>query len=144
MYPRLVTAMDDEPPASSGGGRGPMSRALPDEFNPLEPAAGVTTKNLLRTWVIALRNHDLETCREIYATLVDTADPATVVSLATQLQQLNDQVERYLREMFSHRVRDRNYAGALEAGERIRSLWPHGAAARDFERIRPYLLRRVV
>ncbi len=139
MFPRLVSAMDEEPPASSTPDH---AHGQPPEQWPI--TTGVATKNLLRTWVAALRERDLVACREVYATLVDTADPTTVVSLATQLQQLDNQVERSLRAKFSACVRERDYAKAIETGERIRDLWPDGSAARDFERIRPYLMRRVV
>jgi hypothetical protein len=140
-FPRLMATMDREPPAESGGAR-ETENASPDATDDPTDEAGVTAKNLLRVWRIALRDGDLATCRQVHATLVDTADPATVALLTAQLKQLSGRTEKALREAFSKRIRERDYSGAIGVGERIRSLWPNESIARDFERIKPYLLCR--
>ena len=141
VFPRFVATMDREPPAESGGPR-EAENASPDATGDPTAEAGVTARNLLRAWRIAVRDGDLATCRQVHATLVDTADPATVALLTAQLKQLSGRTEKALRQAFSKRIRERDYSGAIEVGERIRSLWPNESVARDFERIKPYLLRR--
>ena len=143
-FPRLIATMDDEPPAESGTTHAEVYHAALDEPGSLTVSTGVATKNLLRAWRIAQRDGDLAACSRIYATLVDAADAHTVALLTTQLQQLRNRAEKNLREAFSRRIREGDYAGALEVGEQICNLWPDEGIARDFERIRPYLLRKVV
>lgn len=49
-----------------------------------------------------------------------------------------------LRDEFADRVRGGDYAGALGTGERIATLFPDSALAREFESIRQHLQRRAL
>jgi hypothetical protein len=49
-----------------------------------------------------------------------------------------------LRNEFADRVRGGDYAGALRTGERIATLFPDSALAREFESIRQHLQRRAL
>lgn len=143
-FPRLIATMDDEPPAESGPTCSQGNHAALDGSGSLTVSTGIATKNLLRAWRVAQREGDLAACSRIYPILADTADAHTVASLTTQLQQLRNRAEKTLREAFSSRIHEGDYAGALQVGEQICNLWPDERIARDFERIRPYLLRKVV
>jgi len=169
-YPRLVTTMDETPPAQSA-----EAEAAEHTFMPLRPTltpsdertldametqsetnaqpndtedddagfAGAATKNLLRQWKVALRDGDLAGCRAVYSALIDTAGAEAVASLAAQVEELADRIERSFREAFSLRVRERDYAGALAIGERMCSLLPDRAVVAEFLRVRAHLLRRL-
>jgi len=169
-YPRLVTTMEEAPPAQSAA-----AEAAEHTFIPLRPTltasdertldametqsetnaqpndtedhdagfAGAATKNLLRHWKVALRDGDLAGCRAVYSALVDTAGAEAVASLGAQVEELADRIERSLREAFSLRVRERDYAGALAIGERMCSLLPDRVVVAEFMRVRAHLLRRL-
>ncbi len=169
-YPRLVTTMEEAPPAQSAA-----AEAAEHTFTPLRPTltasdertldvlemqsetsaqpndiedddtefAGAATKNLVRQWKVALRDGDLAGCRAVYSALVDTAGAEAVASLGAQVEELADRIERSFREAFSLRVRERDYAGALAIGERMCSLLPDRPVVAEFMRVRPYLLRRL-
>ena len=169
-YPRLVTTMEEAPPAQSAA-----AEAAEHTFIPLRPTltpsdertldametqnetsvqpndteedeagfAGAATKNLLRQWKVALRDGDLAGCRAVYSTLIDTAGAEAVASLGAQVEELADRIERSLREAFSLRVRERDYAGALAIGERMCGLLPDRAVVAEFMRVRAHLLRRL-
>ena len=169
-YPRLVTTMEEAPPAQSAA-----AEAAEHTFTPLHPTltpsdertleametqsktnaqpndtedddtafAGAATKNLLRQWKVALRDGDLAGCRAVYSALIDTAGTEAAASLGAQAEELADRIERSLREAFSLRVRERDYAGALAIGERMCSLLPDRPVVAEFMRVRPHLLRRL-
>ncbi len=67
---------------------------------------------------------------------------ATVITMRQQLVELADRTERSLRETFRRHFHGRNYTGMLTIGEQICRLLPDRPVARDFKRIRPYLLYR--
>lgn len=159
-YPRLVTVM--EGPAvqvEDAGARfvgdgavagspetGSMESAPAfDEVEVLRHQAlsAVTTRNLLREWRAGMHDGDLAACRRIFSALVDTTDTVTVLPLSAQLQELTDRTEQRLRAEFSAAVRGRDYAGALDIGERIRQLMPGHAVTQEFERLRPHLMRKL-
>ncbi len=172
-YPRLVTTMDEAPPAQSA-----VAEAAEHTFIPLRPiltasdertldaletqnetsvqpnemedaysdnaeVGGAATKNLLRQWKVALRDGDLAGCRAVYSALIDTAGAEAVASLGAHVEELADRIERSFREAFSLRVRERDYAGALAIGERMCSLLPDRAVVAEFMRVRAHLLRRL-
>ena len=151
-YPRLVATMEEEPPAQSdavvvrGEEQSASSWTIQTESDgacPEEDQAEATTKNLLRQWRVALRDGDLAGCRGLYSALVDAAGVEAVASMGEQIEELADRVERSLREAFSSRVREGDYAGGLAIGERICSLLPDRPVTAEFQRIRPYLLGRL-
>lgn len=151
-YPRLVATMEEEPPARSDEvvARGEEQSASSwtiqtkaEGAGPEENQTEATTKNLLRQWRVALSDGDLAGCRELYSALVDAAGVEAVASLGEQIEELADRVERTLREAFSSRVREGDYAGGLAIGERICSLLPDRPITAEFHRIRPYLLGRL-
>lgn len=153
VFPRLVTTMEQQPPAEAAEAQpgkaqtGFPPAGFPDDHIVDERTAGVdaaaaTIKNLLREWEAALRNGDLAACRAVFSALVDMADMAAVITMRQQLVELADRTERSLRETFRRHFHERNYTGMLAVGERICRLLPHRPVARDFKRIRPYLLHR--
>jgi hypothetical protein len=82
-------------------------------------------------------------CRAVYSALIDTAGAEEAASLAEQIEELTDRVERSLREAFSRRVREADFAAALAIGERMCSLLPDRAVSAEFHRLRPHLLARL-
>jgi hypothetical protein len=151
VYPRLVATMDEEPPAQMDGARprqaneprreavgsGEVASAA-DMFG---PNVGLTTKNLLRQWKVALREGDLAGCRGVLSALIDTAGPEAVEPLRVQIADLTERVERTLRDGFAAHVRDRDYASAIAIGERMCSLLPDRPVVEEFARLRPMLER---
>lgn len=151
VYPRLVATMDEEPPAQVDGSRprqaneprretvgsGEVASAA-DMFG---PDVGLTTKNLLRQWKVALREGDLAGCRGVLSALIDTAGPEAVEPLRVQIADLTERVERMLRDEFAARVRDRDYATAIAIGERMCSLLPDRPVVEEFARLRTMLER---
>ena len=127
-FPRLVRALDEVPFA---GAAPPASSACPG-----------AARDLRRTWRVAVREGDLATCRAVFSTFVDTADTDTVVTLARELRKLADRTEQCLRARFSDCIREKDYRGALRAGEQMSALLPDRPLAREFARIKPHLLRR--
>ncbi len=151
-YPRLVTTMDEQPPADSTE-RGPapadyatgwgVSAPKDDRHrSPTGAGGGVTSRNLHRQWKLSLRTGDLAKCREIFAAFVDTADSTTVASMRRQLELLADRTEASLRKRFSQSLREQDYAGLLLVGEQICALLPERPVADEFKRLKPLLLRR--
>lgn len=151
VYPRLVATMDEEPPAQMDGSRprqaneprreavgsGEVASAA-DMFG---PNVGLTTKNLLRQWKVALREGDLAGCRGVLSALIDTAGPEAVEPLRVQIADLTERVERTLRDGFAAHVRDRDYASAIAIGERMCALLPDRPVVEEFARLRPMLER---
>ena len=73
----------------------------------------------------------------------DAAEP--IIASSDGQQELDRLVHREmnrLRDEFADRVRGGDYAGALRTGERIATLFPDSALAREFESIRAPLARR--
>ncbi|MHC4695680.1 MAG: hypothetical protein ACYTFA_02935 [Planctomycetota bacterium] len=166
-FPRLVTTMEEPPPTADDIGLmedGPSTetaenhpRDLWHRFSTgethgletratLTPAthphgAGLTTRNLLRAWKVALRDGDLQTCRSVISALVDTVGPERLAPLKSLLQDLTDRTEQSLRKAFSDCLARKDYAGALQIGEQICTLWPDHGVAADFRRVKPRLQR---
>jgi hypothetical protein len=152
-FPRLVTTMEEEPPAEAAEAYADMQAdaAAPADSTP-QPhngelpdspdAADVTFKNLLREWKLGLRNADLAACRAVFSALVDTADPTVVAGINAQLSELADRTERSLRAAFVERYRERDLDGMLVIGEQICELLPDRPVAEEFKRIRPLLVGR--
>ncbi len=149
VFPRLVAAMSDESmagtqPATDAGSTVDPPAAIGLGASEQHVAVGLTPRNLLDEWHVALRDADLATCRRLHATLVDTASPKTVAPLTILLKTLSKHVEHSLRARFTQHVKERNYAGALHVGDEICKLFPDHSIATEFERIRPHLTRRVI
>lgn len=159
-YPRLVTIMetmaapvggaDGSGGAVVGSGfpagiRGGSPQPAFDETEMLrfQAEAAVTTRNLLREWRMGMRSGDLEACRRIFSALVDTTDTATVLPLSQQLQELTERTEARLRGEFAKAVRDRDFACALGVGDQLCRLMPDLPTTREFEALRPHLLRKL-
>ena len=151
-YPRLVTTPEEEPAAradetaAQGEEQGASSGTTQTESDgvaPGEDQTEATTENLLRQWTVAMRDGDLAGGRGLYAALVATAGVEAVAPLGEKIDELADRVERSLREAFSSRVREGDYAGGLAIGERMCSLLPDRPVTAEFQRIRPYLLGRL-
>lgn len=71
--------------------------------------------------------------------------PPAVGSTITGQRELDQLVRKEmerLRTEFAEMVRQEDFAGALHAGERIRTLFPDSALAEQFESIRQHLTRR--
>lgn len=157
VFPRLVAAMEDHPPARGEEDALTTPETLPasstideqpvDGATGRDPSADVqaepATRNLLRQWKVAVRNADLVTCRSVLSALVDTASEDELRPLRAQLEALADRAEGPLHDAFSRRVREHDYAGALAIGERIVCLLPDRRIAEEFKRIEPHLVRRI-
>jgi len=151
-YPRLVTTMEEEPPAvsaertfSSSGQAISADNAVDSEGSQHTPSldtAGITRRDLHRQWRLSLRRDDLAACREIFAAFVDTAESATVESMRRELSHLARRTEMSLRERFSACARGHDYAGLLLIGEQICTLLTDRPIADEFRRLKPHLLRR--
>lgn len=151
-YPRLVATMEEGPPARSEKGIERSKDGSASAWTFQEESDGVgpvgdqterSTKNLLRQWRAALRNGDLARCREAYTALMAAAGAEAIAPLGEQIEELSDRMERSLREAYSSRVREGDYAGAMAIGERICNLLPDRAVTAEVQRIRPYLLARL-
>lgn len=151
VYPRLVATMDEEPPAQVDGSRprqaneprreAVASGEVASAADMLGPEVGMTTKNLLRQWKVALREGDLAGCRGVLSALIDTAGSEAVEPLRVQIADLTERVERTLRDEFAAHVRDRDYASAIAIGEGMCALLPDRPVVEEFARIRPMLER---
>ena len=151
-FPRLVATMADvhstrsaAPEASIQGGTRDNQAPAPSLRSSADVPADLDDlvhKNTMRRWRIALRNGDLRQCREVFSMLVDVAAPELVADLKAQMADLKERIEDRLRGEFASRIESCDYAGALAAGDEIRTLLPDSRIARDFERVRPHLARR--
>lgn len=101
-----------------------------------------SARNLLEQWKSALAEGDLPLCKRIFASLLDVADRDALKPLEVQICELEDRLERRLRERFTTHVHRREFVAALETGEEMRSLLSDRPVAADFERLRPILARR--
>ncbi|MFQ5590477.1 MAG: hypothetical protein ACE5HE_04860 [Phycisphaerae bacterium] len=156
VFPRLVTAMEETPPASDRlhtreqaaagevhvAGHGPDGDVVNGDTDRGEETH-LPTKNLLRTWKVALRDGDLPTCRSVFSILVDTVEPDRLAQLSELLQDLTARTERSLRKAFSDCVGRQDYGGALQVGEQICTLLPNYRIAADFRRIKRHLQSRL-
>ncbi len=151
-FPRLVAAMEEEPlelsddDVASDEERSTSTWTIQAESYGASPGSDLVdsaTKNLLRQWRVALRDENLERCREVYSALRLAVGADAVASMSRQIEELSDRVEQSLREAFSSRVRAVDYRGALVIGDRICGLFPDRAVTAEFLRIRPYLLDRL-
>lgn len=70
------------------------------------------------------------------------ADRRTGVAAESPSSSLSPNIGR-LRRQFALHVGDEDFADALTAGEEIAVAFPHSAAAAEFRRLRPILLRRL-
>jgi len=143
-YPRLLRTMEKEPPAPGDGSSAsaPVLRLHSDDSSH-GPNGSVSSKNLLRIWKKALRDGDLAACREVYSAMVDTADAIELLPLKAQLEDLADRTESPLRKAFVERVRGNDYVGAIAVGEQICKLLGDRAIAAEFERLKPFLHRKM-
>ena len=147
-YPRLADTMSERPPSRSGVAHpeGSVNEPTADgseagSARSTSPASEVTSRNLMRSWKVALRNSDLGACRSVYAALVDTAEPQVVVRLSEELETLARKNEHELRERFASRVREQDYDGALAVGREINRLLPDRLIAEEYAKLEPHLLR---
>jgi len=145
-YPRLVTAMEAQPPAH-------CDSAPPDEvavatMMGTPHAADADTRAAgrdyepMQTWNAALLDDDYATCRAMYAILVDTVEPRAVVQLGEQLEALARRTEESLRVRFGEAVRNRDFDTAVTIGRDILRLMPDRTVAEEYREIEPHLLRR--
>jgi len=147
-FPRLVTTMDEKPPAQS------QTKNTIDEKRhtsidtaalvetKIEHSKGISIKNLLAKWKTALRDGDLATCRSIYSAMVDVTDPVELESLCAQMEQLADNIESKLRLRFSQGMQDHDFGDMLETGKQICELLPDRSIAQNFIKVKPLLLRK--
>jgi len=155
VFPRLVRAMEAEPPAQSSDAVSLMEDDSGDEIpvdalewfdGPLAETASVRSaaavRNILRSWRVALRARDLPTCRRVFAALEDTADASVVDPLRQPLGELIARIERELRDEFTQRRRAGDFPGMLRVGQCICALLPERPIAAEFRRIEPHILRR--
>ena len=143
VFPRLTTLMDIQPPAETIDPSKQHSQMRPDDADRdwETELGGVVQKDLLRTWKIGLRNRDIESCRTVYAALVDTVDGAVLAPLKTKLQELADHTEHKLRESFAA-SRDRgDVRGMIQVGQQICRLLPDRPIAEEFRSAEPHLQR---
>lgn len=143
-YPRLAVAMDEQPPAESDPEPGERTDPVLVSDNSGGGAdAELSVRNLMRTWVVARRNGDVAACRRIYSVLMDIAGVDLSQLLSEQLSEVTDRARIALRDQFADQVRTQNYSAAIETGEAIREQFPDSTLVDEFDRIRPFLLRRL-
>ena len=141
-FPRLVWTMDDAPPAESVADTTDGAPSHTDHHEP--PAMPFTERNIPRAWRMAVREGDVPACRRLLSTLLDTAEPELVEALTGQLNALEARTEQSLRSSFARCVREGRFEDALSAGARLVTLFKDRPVAEEFERIRPWLERRLV
>ena len=146
-FPRLVAALDELQEQSAAPGHHPtrdsILSGLEDAEEDLREDVSPAARNLLRQWRVSVRTGDLNTCRQVYAALMDTADPDLVARLGVTLSKLNEQIRLDLRDAFRTSIRSADYAEALAVGYELHKLFPEGQAAADFKRLEPHLRRRL-
>ena len=132
VYPRLAASLgDDGVDDVHASDAGPNGHDLP-----------LTTKNLLHSWKTALASGDLLECKRILAAMVDLSDPEDLRPLRLQIEELEDRIEISLRNQFAQQIRDRDFCGSLETGEKFVALLGNRPVAAEFERLRPLLVRK--
>lgn len=155
VFPRLVRAMESDPPAQSVDDR-TSADAMEEEPVPIDALewfdgpleetgsvrAAAAIRNILRSWKVALRERDLPVCRRILAALEDTADPSVLEPLRGPFQDLVNSTERDLRNGFTHCRLAGDVVGMLRIGRTICALLPERPVAEEFRRIEPHLARR--
>lgn len=102
-------------------------------------SVGMTTRNLLREWKLAVREGDLATCRRVFSAIVDLSEPGAAAPLREMLDRLADQTEDRLRRAFSDCVRRQDFAKALVLGRQFAELLPDRPVRGEFERIQQVL-----
>jgi len=154
-FPRLVTAVEAAPPDEPADAGEDQQSEKPEtaiqsteavhatKEDEADHAIESTKKNLLRVWRVALRDGDLAACRSVFSDLVNIADSSVIVPLSAQLQELTRHTEQLLRSDFLHSLRVKDYAGALEVGHQIQTLFPDSRATLDFTQIKPTLEARL-
>lgn len=98
---------------------------------------------LLERWEVASGEGDVATCRRVLASLANRADRELVVGLRDELPRIMERAESALREAFAECVRSRDFAGAVTVGDRITESLPESRIARDYDAIKPHLLRHL-
>ena len=144
-YPRLATTMNLQPPQKTADmvHEHEMENNGSIDQEEVVRSSHVSTKNLLRTWKVAIRDGDLSMCRSIYSTLLDLADPIQLEQLRLPMEKLADRIENELRQKFTERMKQEDYGAMFDIGEKICSQLADRPIAREFERIKPHLLRRL-
>jgi hypothetical protein len=153
VYPRLVSLIDDGPPPTTefeppASARDHHPETADDaatlvRTNDSNGSSDGSIRNLMRSWSAARNSGDLGACRSIFAALADTADPDLVETMHDQLAQLSESTKNALRDRFADHVRAGELGGAIEAGERLRELFPDSTLADEYNRLKPILLRRM-
>ena len=99
--------------------------------------------SLLERWEVASGEGDIATCRRVLASLANRADRELVVGLRDELPRVMERAESALRAAFAECVRSRDFAGAVTVGDRITESLPESRIARDYDAIKPHLLRHL-
>jgi hypothetical protein len=157
-YPRLASARNsasEEPDTgaieseSTSGCKIDLNSPESSQLNAADQSSGnsangvaASARNLLQQWKAALADDDLSLCRQIFSALLDLADRDALKPLELQICELEDRLERRLRDRFTSQVHHRDFVAALETGEQMHSLLSDRPVAADFERLRPILARR--
>jgi hypothetical protein len=105
-------------------------------------SVGMTTRNLLGEWKLAVREGDLATCRRVFSAIVDLSEPGAAAPLRELLDRLADQTETRLRRAFCDCVRRRDFSKALVLGRQFAELLPDRPVRAEFERLRPVLEKK--
>ncbi len=133
--------LGDESQASGHDGNGPLWAGRGSVEGPSEIPPSV--ERLLEGWDVAFRQGDLDACRRAMTALVGRIEAKTTEHLREETERMSQELEASLRERFSVCVRDLDYRGALAVGCEIKRQLPASSIATDFDRIHPYLLRRI-
>ncbi len=133
--------LDEDSRASVQDGNGTgwarrVSVALPSQVS-------ASIEHLLEGWDDAFRQGDLDACRRAMTALVRRIEATTAEHLREKTERMSQDLEVSLRERFGVCVRDLDYRGALAVGCEIKRQLPASSIATDFDRIHPYLLRRI-
>lgn len=146
-YPRLVTAIEQ-----ADLGESPLSPLTPEigsgKTQPPAPSGtngngqSTRTRDLLQQWKTAMAKEDLVQCRQVFSAMVDIAEKEELKPLQSQIYQLQDRLEAKLREQFTVAIRRRDFAAAVQVGEKMTALLADRPVAAEFARLRPILTRR--
>lgn len=146
-FPRLVE--DRRPTTSVHAGRGETAPAVVADDAAATPSAAQATPASdrpaadLASWRGVLAAGDLVQGRRLLVDWRATRPADFMGAREAELATAEQRVLDGLRGVFARRVRDGAYAEALAIGRRISRLFPDSRPARDFERLRPLLQRRV-
>lgn len=119
-----------------------LVKSAPAETQP-SGAQPVEVPSLLELqWQSAYQNGDVAACRRVLQALREFLDAPQLERMEEGLRAMSLAKSAQLRDDFARLVRLRNYDAALLTGDEIARAFPDTAMAREFNDLRPHLIRR--